>query len=373
MNKYGTYNVSIYRDLLIEFIMRTSDNFELIFFVLSFLVVILLASTLTIPLDHSPAVVAAKRHHDNSRSLAKHKIAMDIMSSLSSESSSPSSTLIFNNQQNNSIYPDLVGSDNNNNNNNNNAKALIITFDDGSQGQYTYAKPILDKYGFKATFFIVCNYANNNYGNAYMNWQQITQLQNDGMDVESHSMNHKDLTTIPVADLDYEIGQSIQCLLGHGINGNGTGIGVFAYPGHRGPDNPMIVNTVAKYYNMARSGDMPLQFLNIPANRYALAGINVALETQIDKKTKSYNDFQTSLEKFITLVNSQNKYNKNGEINAIPIIAYHKIDYNHSDNPGVSSTSPDLFDAEMKYMHDNGFKVLTMTNLRYNQNNNYIA
>jgi hypothetical protein len=31
-----------------------------------------------------------------------------------------------------------------------------------------------------------------------------------------------------------------------------------------------------------------------------------------------------------------------------------------------------LFDAEMKYLHDNGFKVYTMANLRYNQNNDSV-
>ena len=30
---------------------------------------------------------------------------------------------------------------------------------------------------------------------------------------------------------------------------------------------------------------------------------------------------------FVQEVNSQNKYNNNGTINAIPILAYHKIDY----------------------------------------------
>ncbi len=59
--------------------------------------------------------------------------------------------------------------------------------------------------------------------------------------------------------------------------------GIFAYPGHQGANNPTIVNIVAKYYNTARSGDIPLQFLNVHSNRYALAGINVALETQVIK------------------------------------------------------------------------------------------
>jgi len=36
-------------------------------------------------------------------------------------------------------------------------KLAIITFDDGEKGQIEYAKLILDKYSFPATFFIVCN------------------------------------------------------------------------------------------------------------------------------------------------------------------------------------------------------------------------
>ena len=36
------------------------------------------------------------------------------------------------------------------------SKYVIINFDDSHQSDYTYAKPILDKYGFKATFFEVC-------------------------------------------------------------------------------------------------------------------------------------------------------------------------------------------------------------------------
>jgi hypothetical protein len=32
----------------------------------------------------------------------------------------------------------------------------MINFDDGLKSQLIYAKPILDKYGFKASFFIIC-------------------------------------------------------------------------------------------------------------------------------------------------------------------------------------------------------------------------
>ena len=39
-------------------------------------------------------------------------------------------------------------------------KVIMINFDDAWKSQIQYAKPILDKYGFKASFFRVCNYVN---------------------------------------------------------------------------------------------------------------------------------------------------------------------------------------------------------------------
>ena len=234
---------------------------------------------------------------------------------------------------------------------------MIVNFDDGSKGEFRFAKPILDKYGFKATFFIVCNYANSK-SSSYMNWQDIQQLQKDGQDIESHTMNHKNLTALPLNQVNFEIGQSKQCLLDHGINSN-----IFAFPFGEGVHNTFIADSVAKYYDLARRGGTPLQFLNVATDRYSIAGINVALATGTNH---SYYDTQ-KLTNFIKLVNSQNKYNNNndGQINVIPIIVYHTTEYDSSDE---NNTNPDLFYAEMKYLHDNGFKVITMTNLKYNQN-----
>src|SRR6266516_5430232 len=36
-----------------------------------------------------------------------------------------------------------------------NTKVVILSFDDNRKGDFTYDKPILDKYGFNATFFII--------------------------------------------------------------------------------------------------------------------------------------------------------------------------------------------------------------------------
>ena len=36
------------------------------------------------------------------------------------------------------------------------------------------------------------------------------------------------------------------------------------------------------------------------------------------------------------------------------------------------STTIDLFEKEIKYLHDNGFKVLTMADIGYDTNSNYL-
>jgi hypothetical protein len=54
----------------------------------------------------------------------------------------------------------ITGHNNNNpsgGNSNSTDKVVILNFYDDNKDQFTNAKPILDKYGFKGTFFIVCN------------------------------------------------------------------------------------------------------------------------------------------------------------------------------------------------------------------------
>jgi peptidoglycan/xylan/chitin deacetylase (PgdA/CDA1 family) len=50
-------------------------------------------------------------------------------------------------------------------------KVVMINFDDGYKSQLIYAKPTLDKYGFKASFFIVCGKVATQP--LWMNWQDI--------------------------------------------------------------------------------------------------------------------------------------------------------------------------------------------------------
>jgi len=276
----------------------------------------------------------------------------------------------------------------------NNNKVVMINFDDSFKSQSLYAKPILDKFGFKATFFEVCNYIGSN---GKKTWQDILALKQDGMDIESHTMTHAHLNTLSAAALNYEIGGSKQCLLNHGIN-----TPIFAYPYSEGWNNPLVVSTVAKYYNLARTDSgFSLTFLQCNGwkshpqtdcrtysndgkltfdNRYSIKSwthrhIDGSYSSQgggvCSGICHSFNNAQM-LQKFIADVNSQLQYNKNGVISTIPIVIYHNLvtypDVSYSTD--AADTTVNLFDQEMKYLHDNGFRVLTMANLGYNINSN---
>jgi hypothetical protein len=251
-------------------------------------------------------------------------------------------------------------------------KAIILNFDDDWKGQLTYAVPILEKYGFKASFFVTCGcltyhnstFCNNAGGDSAMTWDDITLLSKMGYDIQAHGMSHKDLTTLSASNLEYEVGQTKQCLLEHGFNST-----VFGPPYGAGEGNSTIINTISKYYDMARVGYGPLVFLN-STDRYSLPLLTdyQAQSTFRDNSTKI-------LDIFIQAMSNQAQYNSNGTINAIPIVVYHNVDYknnnsNISPNWLDSTIDVNLFDGEMKYLHDNGFKVLTMSDLGHNQTSN---
>jgi hypothetical protein len=73
---------------------------------------------------------------------------------------------------------------------------------------------------------------------------------------------------------------------------------------------------------------------------------------------------------FVKVVNTQNSYNEDGTIRALPIIVYHRIvPYDNIEQSKIpTDTSLSLFNLEMKYLHDNQFKVLSMADLRYDEN-----
>ena len=85
------------------------------------------------------------------------------------------------------------------------ARAVALTFDDGYADAFTAALPVLQRYGFTATFYIVSGFVGQP---GYMGWEQLAALRDAGMEIAAHTVDHSDLTTLDPATADYEIVQS---------------------------------------------------------------------------------------------------------------------------------------------------------------------
>jgi len=131
-------------------------------------------------------------------------------------------------------------------------KVFGITFDDGYENNYIKALPILKKYNFYATCYIV---ANNISGENYwdinkgyvskkmMNFDQIEQWIKSGMSIGSHSLTH-----LRLADLDSQIAENEITASKKKLEQNfGVKIEHFCYPyGSKNIDIESIVKR-AKY------------------------------------------------------------------------------------------------------------------------------
>ena len=96
-------------------------------------------------------------------------------------------------------------------------KVIGITFDDGYQNNLLNAAPILKKYNFSATCYIVTekiglsNVWDSNKGitqRPLMNYREIREWLDIGMDIGSHSKSHSDLVKLSGEQLKIEITQS---------------------------------------------------------------------------------------------------------------------------------------------------------------------
>jgi peptidoglycan/xylan/chitin deacetylase (PgdA/CDA1 family) len=70
-------------------------------------------------------------------------------------------------------------------------EAIVITMDDGWEGVYTHAYPVLKEYGFPFTIYLYQKYIN--IGGRSLSWTQIREMMNHGCEVGSHSISHQSL------------------------------------------------------------------------------------------------------------------------------------------------------------------------------------
>lgn len=91
-------------------------------------------------------------------------------------------------------------------------KHVVITFDDGLEGNYTHALPILKAYGLRATFFVAAG----SIGTPrFMSWVQLQELAEQGMSVQSHTVSHRPLQLLSDTEVYRELSESKKLIENH--------------------------------------------------------------------------------------------------------------------------------------------------------------
>jgi peptidoglycan/xylan/chitin deacetylase (PgdA/CDA1 family) len=102
-------------------------------------------------------------------------------------------------------------------------KPVLLTFDDGTAGQYTHALGVLRHHRFRATFFVM-TVALDKRG--YLTRRQVRALDRAGMSIGSHTWDHKAVPDYAGTDWTTQIeapARELERLVGHPIR-------LFAYP-----------------------------------------------------------------------------------------------------------------------------------------------
>ncbi len=150
------------------------------------------------------------------------------------------------------------------------AHAVAITFDDGYLDAYTTALPILQQYGYPATFYIVSDFVGQP---GYAGWEELRAMHRAGMELGAHSVSHPDLTTLGLEDLRDQVARSgarISEMIGAPVRS-------FCYPGGR--FDPTVAAVVSETGFTSATTTMP----DLPQNDpYTLPRLRIAGDTGLE-------------------------------------------------------------------------------------------
>lgn len=89
-------------------------------------------------------------------------------------------------------------------------KSVVLTFDDAYEDNYTNVYPVLKEFGFRGTIFVITG-GTDKIG-AYLTSDQLKEMDINGMDIESHTVNHEELDKLSLEKQEQTLVQSKQFL-----------------------------------------------------------------------------------------------------------------------------------------------------------------
>lgn len=145
-----------------------------------------------------------------------------------------------------------------------NDRAIVtFAFDDGFDSDYIMARPVLDKYHFPATSYVVGSTVGSS---GKLSIEQLKNLQElNRWDISSHSYSHSNLTARPRAEIEDDLSLSKKFLENNRLY---KGSEHFAFP-YGEFDSEALRAVVQKYFKTARTVEGPVETLP-PSDPYRL-------------------------------------------------------------------------------------------------------
>lgn len=216
-----------------------------------------------------------------------------------------------------------------------NEPLISVTFDDGWETVYRSGAPVLDKHSIRTTQYILSG-SFDNYD--YLSKEQVLSLHKAGHDIQSHTITHRDLTSLPTSELVRELSDSknaISSLIGKPVRD-------FATPLNR--HNTSVIDEVKKQYRSHRNTEADIDTLydgsfNTRDNfdPYQISAFSVRRTTSLEK-----------LQKFIEIAK---------EKNAWIVLIYHQIDDKSDDYYAVSAKN---LDDQMALIKSQNIRIATI-------------
>ncbi|MBP2639490.1 MAG: pgaB 2 [Firmicutes bacterium] len=140
-------------------------------------------------------------------------------------------------------------------------KPVVITFDDGYRDTYEIAMPVLKQYGFRSVLFFPVG-----KDGGRLSWAELREMKASGMEIASHSYNHRSMDGLSRAEQAQEI-QNSKKTLDQNLNQNTRW---FCYPnGRYGPETLELLKAngftvaVTTEPGWVKPGDHPLTLRRI--------------------------------------------------------------------------------------------------------------
>ncbi len=174
--------------------------------------------------------------------------------------------------------------------------AVSLTFDDGTFDQYKVALPLLEKFGVKATYFLITGprkkrgqqglWSDGRHLRRLFDWEAAAEIASKGHEIGSHGVSHRDLRRLywrsELDQVERELRWS-QTAIKRYIPQEYLPAGnylSFSWPYWR--STPELEQMAEKYYLAARSGRGRLP-LRIPQDPYSIHSLRVMSSDSTEK------------------------------------------------------------------------------------------